>query len=231
MDMADVMKKTNDMMDDVQATAGQLKEISNKINQGAGTMGALVNDRRLYDQLNGATAQAQQGATAFQENMTALKHNFLLRGFFNRRGYEDSSKLTENEIADLPDAPYLRKFVYDGRKLFEAADSARLKGNPKLLDDAGRDLQGNPFGLAIVVARHGMKGDASDVLVLSQARAMNVRDYLVQHFRMDDTRFKTLAVGKDAEGPDDGQIEILVYPTGLKIPPQPPPNKTGRGGK
>ena len=74
-------------------------------------MGALIKDRRLYDQLNGATTQAQLGATAFQENMSALKHNLLLRGFLNRRGYEDSSRLTEHEIAELPSAPYLRRLA------------------------------------------------------------------------------------------------------------------------
>ena len=37
--------------------------------------------------------QAQTGVTDFQENMEALKHNFLLRGYFKSRGYEDSAEL------------------------------------------------------------------------------------------------------------------------------------------
>ena len=37
--------------------------------------------------------QAQAGVTDFQENMEAMKHNFLLRGYFKSRGYEDSAEL------------------------------------------------------------------------------------------------------------------------------------------
>ena len=38
--------------------------------------------------------QAQTGVTDFQENMEALKHNFLLSGYFKKRGYEDSADLS-----------------------------------------------------------------------------------------------------------------------------------------
>ena len=38
-------------------------------------------------------SQAQAGVTDFQENMEALKHNFLLSGYFKKRGYEDSEDL------------------------------------------------------------------------------------------------------------------------------------------
>jgi outer membrane protein OmpA-like peptidoglycan-associated protein len=65
----------------------------------------------------------------------------------------------------------------------------------------------------VVVARNGTKGDADEVLVLTQARAMTVRDYLVEHFRMDDTRLKTKGVGKDASVPDNGdRVEVLISP-------------------
>ncbi|MGA8940390.1 MAG: hypothetical protein WB439_14600, partial [Acidobacteriaceae bacterium] len=42
----------------------------------------------------------------------ALKHNFLLRGFFKNRGYEDASELTQNEMgaATLERRPSRRKF-------------------------------------------------------------------------------------------------------------------------
>ena len=46
--------------------------------------------------------QAQAGVTDFQENMEALKHNFLLSGYFKKRGYEDSAGLAANRIAELP---------------------------------------------------------------------------------------------------------------------------------
>jgi phospholipid/cholesterol/gamma-HCH transport system substrate-binding protein len=218
-DLSDLMKKAGDIVGSMQDGAAQLKEIGSKINHGEGTIGALVNDKQIYEQLSGASVQAKLGAAAFQENMEALKHNFFLRGFFNRRGYEDSAKLTQDAIAEVPRGPYDKRFTYDAAKLFASADSAKLT-HEKVLSDAGRALESTPFGFAVVVARYGMKGDADDARVLTQARAMNVRDYLVNHFRMDDSRVKTLGLGKEEPVPDDaGTVDVLVYPVGARVPP------------
>jgi len=72
------------------ATA-HLNSVSAKIDAGQGTIGALVNDKQLYSNLQQSTAtlqttmvQAQSGVTDFQENMEALKHNFILSGYFKK---------------------------------------------------------------------------------------------------------------------------------------------------
>ena len=56
--------------------------------------------------------QAQAGVTDFQENMEALKHNFLLSGYFKKRGYEDSADLGANQIGGLPQGEPLKAFTY-----------------------------------------------------------------------------------------------------------------------
>ena len=221
LDIADVLKKANDILDTTMESMDNLKEISSKINQGEGTLGALVNDRKMFDQMNAATAEAKQGAAAFQDNMEALKHNWLLRGFFNKRGYGDSSELTEHEISNLPGSPYLKKFVFDAKKMFDKPDNAKLKSE-KTLTEAGRFLEGNRFGLAIVVATNGMKGDTDEAQVLTQARAMVVRNYLVKNFKMDDTRLKTIGLGKSdqKDAVDGGSVEVIIYPVGLSMKPK-----------
>ena len=45
-----------------------------------------------------------------------------------------------------------------------------------------------------------------------------VREYLVQHFKLDDTRIKTIGLGKSAEAPNGGEVEIRVYPEGTALP-------------
>src|SRR6266542_1797726 len=93
LEISDLIKKTNSILDSAGAamksvddTANNLKIISSKINQGSGTVGALINDKEIYK-------RASAAATALQENTEALKHNFLLRGFFKKRGYENSADL------------------------------------------------------------------------------------------------------------------------------------------
>jgi hypothetical protein len=34
----------------------------------------------------------------------------------------------------------------------------------------------------------------------------------VQHFKLDDTRLKTIGEGKSANAPDGGAVEVMVYP-------------------
>ena len=213
-DIADLIKKTDQVLDSAKDAMQNVDAISAKINQGQGTIGALINDKSIYQQASAATAQAKAGATAFDENMEALKHNFLLRGFFRKRGYEDAAELKKNEIPKLPPAPESKRFSYDARQLFDRPDTAKLK-NQKTLDEAGRFLEANKFGLVVVAAYTGMKGDAAKDRVLTEARSMVVRDYLVQNFKLDDTRIKTIGFGKTKETGDGSGVEIMVYPAGL----------------
>jgi len=221
LDISDLIRKANEILDSTRESTDSLKDISSKINQGTGTMGALINDREIYQ-------QAKAGTAAFRENMEALKGNFFLRGFFNDRGYKDSSELTKHAIVRLPAEPPIQNYVYDAKQIFDKPDTAKLK-NQKALHAAGQFLEGNQFGLAVVVAYTGMKGDTDENRVLTQARAMVVRDYLAQSFRLDDTRLKTIGVGKSTEAGDSGKVQILIYPPGSRVPPVGPLSRSSDG--
>jgi hypothetical protein len=68
-----------------------------------------------------------------------------------------------------------------------------------------------------------MEGDAKKELVLTQARAMVIREYLVENFGFDDSRLKTLGLGKQAGSnldADWGAIQILIFPAGTAMPAQ-----------
>ncbi len=164
----------------------------------------------MSDVANSLAEKTQAGLTTFQEDMEALKHNFLLRGYFNNRGYEDSSDLTKHSISRLPAKPSGKEFVYDADELFDKPDDAKLK-NQKVLSEAGKFLEANRFGLAVVVSEEKL-GDSDKDRVLTQARAMVVRDYLVENFRLDDTRIKTIGLGKTKGGGATSRIQILIYP-------------------
>ena len=226
--IADLMKKADGILDtsqealnNVTVTAANLGSISGKINQGQGTIGALVNDKKVYTQLDETTAglrdtvnHAQAGVTAFQENMEAMKQNVLLRGYFKKRGYENSSDLAKNEIPQLPNTAPLKTFTFESQQLFEKVDTAKPK-NQKFLRAAGQFLADTEFGVAVVVVSLGTTGDTQKDLVLTQARAMVVRDYLVGNFSFDDAQLKTLGLGKGKSQNSDsgwGTVEIIIYP-------------------
>jgi phospholipid/cholesterol/gamma-HCH transport system substrate-binding protein len=225
--MADMLKKASGVLDNSQEVTAHLNSVSAKIDSGKGTVGALVNDKQLYNNLAQTTAtlhettiRAQAGVTNFQENMEALKHNFLLRGYFKRRGYEDSNDLAANRIEALPQGTPQKTFTYAGKQLFGARDSAELK-NQKMLNAAGEFLAQNQFGLAVVVASVGMEGDTPNQLTLTEARAFVVRKYLVDNYGFDDSQLKTMGIGKQTGADLDadwGSIQISVFPEETKMP-------------
>jgi len=211
--ISDLLNKTNQVLDTTQGavanvndTAKNLSSITTKIDQGQGTIGALINNRKIYQNVNA-------GATAFQENMEALKHNFFLRGFFKERGYESAADLKKNEILHLPDKPVAKQFSYEAKKIFDKPDTAKLK-DAKTLNEVGNYLQNNPFGLAVIAAYSDMKGDTERDRLLTEARSMIARDYLVKNFKLEDTRVKTIGMGKSNKVSDGGSVEVLIYPEG-----------------
>lgn len=211
LDISDLFAKANGLLgtaqgalENIQSATANIDQISSKINKGQGTVGALINDKTIY-------TQAAASVTAMHEDMDALKSNFLLRGFFNKRGYVDSDQLKKHEIARLPAAESQKTFSFDSKQIFDKPNAAKLK-DKKVLNEVGQYLQGAKYGEVVITAATGLKGDSDKDLTTTQAQAMVVRNYLVQNFRLDDTRIKTMGMGKTNDVGDTGKIEILVYP-------------------
>src|SRR6202050_2053792 len=243
LEMADLLNKMSGILDSSQeaiknatgATAN-LQSISAKINGGQGTVGALINDKQLYANLEQTTSamhdtmiQAQAGATDFQENMEAMKHSFFVRGYFKSRGYQASAELAKKELERLPQSAPTKEFTYPAKQLFDKQDSAKLK-NQKSLNAGGEFLADNQFGFAVIVVSAGAEGDSQKDLLLTEARAMVVREYLVENFGFDDSQLKTLGAGKQTDAKSDtktdgksdaawGTVQIVIYPAGTEIPP------------
>jgi phospholipid/cholesterol/gamma-HCH transport system substrate-binding protein len=242
LEMSELLDKANGLLGQGQAAmvninqvAEHLKSVSAKIDSGNGTVGALVNDKALYENLDktasgarSAVTSADAGIKDFQDNMEALKHNFLLRGYFKNRGYEDSADLGKDEIAAAPQAASAKDFTFQAKDLFDKQDSAKLKGQ-KALNAAGEYLAANDFGVAVIQVSTGKTGSSEADLTLAQARAMVVRDYIVQHYGFDDTKLKTFSLGKQADETskaDWGEIKILIYPAGTPVPQDKTPDRT-----
>ncbi len=238
LEMSDLLKKTSGILDssqqailNVTQATGHLNDVSAKIDSGQGSVGALVNDKGLYlnlehtaSTLDATMLQAQAGVNDFRENMDAMKHNFLLSGYFKKRGYADSADLAANSISGLPQATPSKTFTYTVKQLFDHRDSAKLK-NQKTLNAGGEFLADNQFGFAVVVVSSGMEGDTQKNLILTQARAVVVREYLVENFGFDDSNLKTLGMGKQKGAnldADWGSIQILIFPAGTELPAERP---------
>jgi len=75
----------------------ELAEIMVKINGGSGTLGRLIQDTTLADNLSQTIINIRKSSKGLDENMEAAKHNFLLRGYFNKKAKAAEKKKKEDE--------------------------------------------------------------------------------------------------------------------------------------
>lgn len=84
--------ETEAIMESMQITAdnaaiisNQLAEIMININSGQGTLGRLIQDSTIAENIDRTIINLRKSSKGLNENMNAAKENFLLRGYFNRK--------------------------------------------------------------------------------------------------------------------------------------------------
>ncbi|MCF8243163.1 MAG: MlaD family protein [Melioribacteraceae bacterium] len=92
------------IFNNLDSTVTDIRSLLDNVEKGEGVLGALIADRSAYDSIKTVinnlvftTESAVAGAEKFAENMEALKHNWLFKGYFEERGYWDRIEY-ENEI-------------------------------------------------------------------------------------------------------------------------------------
>ena len=70
--------------------------IQHDVNSGKGTVNALLKDSLMAEKLNASLENIQKGTDGFNQNMEALKHNFLFRGYFRKQ--EKKKKKEQSQI-------------------------------------------------------------------------------------------------------------------------------------
>ena len=68
----------------------QLGEIMVKINSGQGTLGRLIQDTVMADNLNQTITNLNSSSKGLDENIEALKHCIFFRGYFKRKALEEA---------------------------------------------------------------------------------------------------------------------------------------------
>jgi phospholipid/cholesterol/gamma-HCH transport system substrate-binding protein len=77
--------ETDGILLSLQVTATQLAEIMVKVNSGNGTLGRLLQDSTIAENINQTIKNLKSSSKGLNENMNAAKENFLFKGYFNRK--------------------------------------------------------------------------------------------------------------------------------------------------
>jgi len=66
-------------------TDSAVKQLDHNVNNGPGAAHAVLKDTGIVKKLTTSLGNIEKGTAAFSENMEALKHNFLTRGYFKKQ--------------------------------------------------------------------------------------------------------------------------------------------------
>jgi phospholipid/cholesterol/gamma-HCH transport system substrate-binding protein len=204
--------RAREIADEAKAVMANVKEVSTEARRAIadfrskdGPAQGLMADMRV------TVSEAREAVSDLADNMEALKHNFLLRGFFNRRGYFDldaispvdyRSGVLENGkrramriwltaamlFEELPDGtPVLSD---DGKARIDSAMSTYLKYVPSF---------------PLVVEGYATQGTKNERWRRGHVWSGMVREYLLQRYELTPQSTGFISLGNDAKGsPTDG---------------------------
>lgn len=69
--------------------SSNLKTASAKLNDNNNALGLLLNDEKTAEQLKSVVGNLETGSKKLDENLEALQHNFLFRGYFKKKAKEE----------------------------------------------------------------------------------------------------------------------------------------------
>jgi len=194
---------------------GIVKEARQAVQEGREALASLRSDEapgRMMTELRETIGHARDALANLEANTEALKHNFLFRGYFRRRGYFDLDTISPAEyragVLERNDRRGLR--IWLGADVLFERDSQgheRLSagGRTRVESAMAVFVEYGP-GAPLIVEGYATSGGTSEQYLASRARAALVREYLLATFDRDPGATGIMPLGGEAPGsPRDGR--------------------------
>ncbi|WP_026474209.1 MlaD family protein [Alkaliflexus imshenetskii] len=96
-DVSNIMQSVLVSTENAERITLRFDQIVEKINQGDGPIGRLIQDTIMSENINQTIINVKESTHALNENLEALKHNFLFRGYFKRKAKEEEKNKQATE--------------------------------------------------------------------------------------------------------------------------------------
>jgi phospholipid/cholesterol/gamma-HCH transport system substrate-binding protein len=192
--MRDLTTQAQSVMEDVRAVTVEAKGAIADFRSPDGPTQGLIGDARTM------VSEARDATASLADNMEALKHNFLLRGFFNKRGYYNLDLISPAEyrsgILENGNRRALRIWL-GADVLFEhtAAGVETLGASGQARVDSAmatflRYVPSHP----IVIEGYATDGSAGERFQTGRTRAGIVRQYVMTRYRVPQQNIGAIAL-------------------------------------
>jgi phospholipid/cholesterol/gamma-HCH transport system substrate-binding protein len=89
------MAKLNVTAGNAEIISEQLTKMMQDINKGNGTIGRLIRDSTFAENLNQTMISLKKSTKGLDDNMNAVKHNFIFRGYYKKKAKDAAAKKEE----------------------------------------------------------------------------------------------------------------------------------------
>lgn len=228
LDLAELTRRAGDSLREFDQTAQTAREalqqaaaIAADVREGKGSLGKLVRDDSVYDNLVALTRRGEKSVAAMEDDLMALKQTWPISRYFESRAY-----LERDRALYHPGARRVSR-SYRSEDLFEPGGAVLTPTGKTRLDEAARWFQeAKQAATEVVVAAFAEdEPDPERAEALTQEQAETVRAYLVDQHGVNSNGWfkkkrKVAAVGFGDRPPrlvDDDQTDPNAPPRRVEI--------------
>jgi len=175
-----------DLLGRVQAMLENSRQLTETLDRAVTkvTNSSLASESTAAD-LRDTIANARTAMVNLAENTEALKHNFLVRGFFKDRGYYSLDRLTPAQYMKLLNEHSCERVWLGRNDLFSAGPDGKEKltksGEARIETGMNGLIHYLPKG-TIVVEGYARQGSRSQRFIRARQRAAAVQSYIANRF-------------------------------------------------
>ena len=215
----------SNIVPEMQRTVKNLQQITLQMKAAVDKFQSASGEGAVVENLQRTLADAHEAMSDLSDDTEALKHNFLFRGFFNKRGFFDLGALTAPEYKSPAFAKGFqkRRVWLESVNLFksEAKGVEVLSAEGKArLDETMTELLQLPRNGPLMVEGFAGEGTPSQQYLLGRRRAVRVQAYLIDRFHLRPAYVGIISMGAeplDQGGPGgfkEGVGVVSFYKTG-----------------
>jgi len=103
-----ILKSVKVTAENAAIATAEIATLVKKINNGEGTLGRLIQDKTMADNIDKTIVNLKKSSKGLNENMEAAKSNFLLRGYFKKKE-KNEAKAKEEALKKAQEAKKARQ--------------------------------------------------------------------------------------------------------------------------
>lgn len=180
-DDSDIVPQVRKTVENMEHITQQVKAAVEKFQSASGEGGVAENLQR-------ALADAHEAMSDLSDDTEALKHNFLFRGYFKKRGFFD---LTSINLPDYKAGKFAKGFERH-RSWIESADLFEISKGEEVISAAGKqkldaamtEVMRLPRNGPLIVEGYFAEGEAPQQYLGARRRAIRVQAYITDRFHL-----------------------------------------------